>query len=263
MDLLGRKVLLTGATGGIGMAIARELAASGSQLVLSGRRRDVLEPLAQELGAIAVPCDLSVREEVARLAEVAGPVDVLVANAALPGSGWLLELTEAQIDANLEVNLRAPIALARALAPGMVERGHGHLVFISSLAGRAASPASSLYSATKFGLRGFALGLRADLARAGVGVSVVSPGFIREAGMFAEAGVQLPRGVGTRSPQDVARAVLIAIRRNRAEVDVAPFSLRAGASFASVAPGLAAQVSRRLGSDTIAEDVATGQTHKR
>ena len=75
----------------------------------------------------------------------------------------------------------------------MIDRGHGHLVFISSLSGKVASPASSIYSATKFGLRGFALGLREDLAPHGVGVSVVLPGFIRDAGMFAEAAVKLPR----------------------------------------------------------------------
>ncbi len=133
----------------------------------------------------------------------------------------------------LEVNLRAPIALARCLAPDMIARGHGHMVFVSSLSGKAASPASSIYSATKFGLRGFALALRADLAPHGVGVSTVLPGFIRDAGMFAEADVTLPRGVGTRSPEQVAEAVMRAIEKNRAEVDVAPLALRLGSSFAS------------------------------
>ncbi len=99
-------------------------------------------------------------------------------------------------------------------------------MFVSSLSGRAASARSSLYNATKFGLRGFALALRMDLRAQGVGVSLVSPGFIRDAGMFADSGAPLPPGVGTRSPQDVARAVAEAIERNRAEVDVAPLSLR-------------------------------------
>src|SRR5438270_9317546 len=173
MSILSGNVLLTGATGGIGHAIARALAGHGAQLLITGRRADVLEPLAAELGARAVPCDLSDREALQRLVETAGEVDLLVANAALPGTGALTELSQEQIDRNLEVNLRAPIALARALAPGMIERRRGHLVFVSSLAGRAASPSSSLYSATKFGLRGFALALRADLRESGVGVSVV------------------------------------------------------------------------------------------
>jgi short-subunit dehydrogenase len=134
-------------------------------------------------------------------------------------------------------------------------------VFISSLSGKVASASSSIYSATKFGLRGFALGLREDLRPSGVGVSVVLPGFIREAGMFAQAGVELPRGVGTRSPDDVARAVVNAIEHNRAELDVAPLGLRLGASFAGLAPELAARVSRRMGGEKIASDLTAGQRH--
>jgi short-subunit dehydrogenase len=263
VTLAGATVLLTGASGGIGQAIARALRSSGATLVLTGRRADVLEPLAQELLGRAIPCDLSLRDAPARLAGEAGDVDVLVANAALPATGRLTDLTQEEVDRMLEVNLRAPIALARALAPGMIERRRGHMVFVSSLSGRAASPASSVYSATKFGLRGFALGLREDLRPHGVGVSTVLPGFIRAAGMFADAQVELPRGVGTRSPEDVATAVIDAIENNRAEVDVAPLPLRLGAKFASVAPEIAAVASRRLGSERVAADLAGGQRDKR
>jgi short-subunit dehydrogenase len=262
-ELLRGRVLLTGASGGIGHAIARTIAGRGGELLLSGRRREVLEPLAAELGAQVLPCDLADREAVAELARQSGQIDVLIANAALPASGILMELGPEEIDRMIEVNLRAPVALARALAPSMIERRRGHLVFISSLAGKAASPASSIYSATKFGLRGFALGLRADLAPHGVGVSVVLPGFISGAGMFAEAGIDLPSGVGTRSPEQVAEGVVRAIERDRAEIEVAPLSLRIGAAFASVAPGVAATVSRRLGSDKVAADLAAGQAHRR
>ncbi len=263
MSLVDGSVLVTGATGGIGHAIARAFAARGADLILSGRRAEVLEALAREVGGRAVGCDLSSSEDVARLALQAAAADVLIANAALPASGTLTELSQAQIDRMLEVNLRAPIALARALAPGMVSRHRGHMVFISSLAGKAASPASSLYSATKFGLRGFALGIREDLRPHGVGVSAVLPGFIREAGMFADAGVELPRGVATRSPEDVAAAVIGAIERNRAEVEVAPASLRLGAALAGLAPQLTASVSRRAGAERIASGLADGQRDKR
>jgi short-subunit dehydrogenase len=256
---------VTGATGGIGHAIAKAFAARGASVIVTGRRADVLEPLAQEIRGRSVACDLSQRDEVDRLAAeaIAAEVDVLVANAALPASGLLVELTQEQIDRMLEVNLRAPIALARTLAPEMIRRGRGHLVFISSLAGKGASPASSIYSATKFGLRGFALGVRDDLRAHGVGVSVVLPGFIREAGMFADAQVELPRGVGTRSPDDVAAAVLRAIERNKAEVEVAPMGVRLGAAFAGVAPQLASAVSRRIGGEKVATDLAAGQSDKR
>jgi short-subunit dehydrogenase len=263
--ITGSTVLVTGATGGIGQAIGRALRAQGARLLLTGRRQSELEQLAGELGGSAIVADLAHREEVERLASaaVAAGVEVLVANAALPASGLLLELTADEVDRMLEVNLRAPIALAHRLAPAMAARGRGHMVFISSLSGKAANPASSLYSATKFGLRGFALGLREDLRPRGVGVSVVAPGFIRDAGMFADTGLRLPRGVGTRAPEQVADAVVTAIQRNRIEVDVAPTGLRLGAAFASVAPGAAAWGARLMGSHRIAADMAERQRGER
>jgi short-subunit dehydrogenase len=263
--LASGNVLITGATGGLGHAIARAFGARGARLILTGRRADVLEPLAQELGGRASTCDLSDRAQVDRLASeaIAAEVDVLVANAALPASGLLTALTQEEVDRMLEVNLRAPIALAHALAPKMIERGRGHIVFISSLSGKVAAPSSSLYSATKFGLRGFALGLREDLHPHGIGVSSVFPGFIRDAGMFADAGIKLPAGVGTKSPEDVAAAVIRAIERDRAEIDVAPVALRLGAAFAGIAPQTAAAVSRLAGSDKIAANVAARQVNKR
>jgi len=256
-------VLLTGASGGIGHAIARALAARGARLTITGRRSDVLEPLAEEIAAVALAADLSVAAEVQRLVQETGEVDILVANAALPASGRLESFTAEEIDRALAVNLRAPIILAQALAPAMVHRGSGHLLFMSSLAGKASSPGSSIYNASKYGLRGFAAALRAELRDSGVGVSAVFPGFIRDAGMFADAGVELPPGVGTRTPEDVAEAVLSAIERNRGEVDVAPLPLRAGTLFAGLAPELAATVQRRMGSEEIARKMEAGQREKR
>jgi short-subunit dehydrogenase len=262
MSALSGTVLLTGASGGIGHAIARAVAPASGELILTGRRSEVLEPLAAELGARVVACDLAVREDVERLIAQAGRVDVLIANAGMPAGGLLGELTQEQIDQMLEVNLRAPIALARALTPGMVERRRGHAVFMSSLQGKATTPVASIYCASKFGLRGFALALREDLRPHGVGVSVVLPGFIRDAGMFADAGAKLPPGIGTRSPEDVADAVVSAIERNRAEVEVAPVGLRLGTAAASVAPAFSAAVSRRLGSERIAARIVAGQRAK-
>lgn len=263
MKLDGAHVLLTGATGGLGQAIARTLAARGASLTLTGRRADVLEPLAAETGGRVIVSDLSEPDAPARLLEAAGEVDVLIANAGLPGSGKLNSFTPEQIDRALDVNLRAPMLLAHGLIEPMVARGSGHLLFMSSLSGRAAAPGSSVYSATKFGLRGFALALREDLAPKGVGVSVVLPGFIRDAGMFADSGAKLPPGVGTKRPQDVARAVVKAIEANRAELDVAPLPLRAGAVIASLIPGPAGAVQRRFGATAAAEQFERGQNEKR
>jgi short-subunit dehydrogenase len=263
VEISGARVLLTGATGGLGQAMARALAARGASLVLTGRRTEVLDPLAAETGASVTAVDLADRDAVARLASESADVDILVANAALPASGKLGSYSVEEVDRILDVNLRAPIVLAQALVPHMLDRGRGQLVFISSLSGKAASVASSLYSATKFGLRGFALGLRDDLHGKGVGVTTIFPGFIREAGMFAESGVRLPPGVGTKSPDDVARAVMKAIESDPAEIDVAPLGLRAGVAFAGLAPGIASKVSRRLGSERLGDAISAGQSSKR
>jgi short-subunit dehydrogenase len=263
MQIQGSTVLLTGATGGIGHAIARALHGRGASLILTGRRIEVLDPLAEELGARSIAVDLSRAEEIDRLVEEAGRVDILVANAALPGSGLLDGFSAEEIDRTLDVNLRAPIMLTHALSPAMASRRNGHLVYISSLSGKVAAPGSSLYNATKFGLRGFASAMRAELRSSGVGVSSIFPGFIRDAGMFADSGVDLPPGVGTRSPEQVADAVVSAVERNRGEVDVAPLPLRAGATFAGFAPELSHTVTRKLGGEEIARKMAAAQRDKR
>ncbi|WP_395106576.1 SDR family NAD(P)-dependent oxidoreductase [Actinomadura sp. SCN-SB] len=253
MELRGARVLLTGATGGIGQALATAFAARGADVVLTGRRADVLKELADGIGAKAttLTADLTDREAPLRLVEEAGDIDVLVANAALPASGLLADYSVAEIDRALDVNLRAPIVMAKAAGERMAARRRGHLVFISSLSGKAASGRAALYNATKFGMRGFALAMREDMREHNVGVSTVFPGFIRDAGMFAEAQVTLPRGVGTRSPRDVARATVRAVEKNIAEVDVAPLTMRVGALLAGAAPAMAAAVQRRAGGDRV------------
>ena len=261
--LVSGSVLLTGATGGLGPVIAQAFAGRGARLVLTGRRADELERVAAGVGGRAIACDLADPDAVDRLVAEAGEIDVLVANAGLPASGHLTSFSVQQLNTILDVNLRAPIALSRALAPGMIERGRGHLVFVSSLSGRATSPLSSMYSATKFGLRGFALGLRQDLRRDGVGVSVVSAGFVRDVGMFADSGASLPSGVGTTTSEQVGAAIIGAIERNRGEVTVAPLPMRIGADIASVAPGLAEMVQRLARAERVAQGFVSGQFDKR
>lgn len=263
LDLHGARALITGATGGLGHAIARALRARGCDLVLTGRRTDVLAPLADELGATSIAADLAEAAAVDRLLAEAGRIDVLVANAALPASGPLLEYSPEQIRRALAVNLEAPILLARAAAAEMVARERGHVVLVGSVAGIAASAKTPLYNATKFGLRGFALGFRGDLRGTGVGVSIVEPGFVRDAGMFVEGGGQLPRGVRTVSPDDVATGVLKAIDHDRAEVVVAPNELKVAAAVGGLFPELSARVQRRLGGDRVTDSLVDGQRTKR
>jgi short-subunit dehydrogenase len=263
MKIAQMTALVTGATGGIGQAIARELAGRGASVVLTGRRAEVLEPLAAELGGRAIIADLADRDATAALMDEAGQVDILVANAALPASGRLIDYPVEAVDRALDVNLRAPVMMARLVAAGMVSRRRGHLVFISSVGGKVAAGGTSLYNATKFGLRGFSQALREDLRPHGVGVSAIYPGFIRDAGMFADSGVTLPRGIGTHTPGDVARAVSRAIERDLAEVDVAPLPLRLGTKVAAVAPGLSARIQRMGGGPRLAQALAEGQRDKR
>ena len=266
MELSGRTALLTGATGGLGRAIAGALAGRGVTVLLSGRRAEALEALAAELPGAShriLPADLAESGAAERLAAESGAVDVLVANAGLPGTGRLPELSPEELTAALRVNLEAPMLLARALEPGMLERGSGHMVFISSLSGKSATPLSSVYNATKFGLRGFALGLRADLDPLGIGVSLVSPGTIREAGMYADSGADPIPGLGTGSPQQVSEAVVAAIEKNRVEVTVAPIQQRMLAHFALASPGIAVKIASGAAGQKAAASVAAGQADKR
>jgi short-subunit dehydrogenase len=260
MDLSGKTALLTGATGGLGRAIATAMAARGAKLTLSGRRREALEALAAELpGAehAVLPSDLAQPGAAETLAADAGDIDILIANAGLPGAGLLTDFGPEQVTRALRVNLEAPMLTARALYPAMVERGSGHLVFIASLAGKAPSPRSSLYNATKFGLRGFALGLRADLAPKGVGVSLISPGFIRDAGMFADAGAS-SAGLGTGRPDQVGAAVVRAIEHDRAEIAVGPMRQRALAHFALASPAISVRAQSGAAGQKAAKAVADG-----
>ena len=266
MQLTGATALLTGATGGLGRAIAVALANRGASVVLSGRSGEALEQLAAELpgsGHVTVPADLAEAGAATKLVADAGQVDVLVANAGLPGSGLLTDFSEEEVGRLLRVNLESPIMMARELVPPMSERRSGHMVFVASLAGKAASPRGSLYNASKFGLRGFALGLRHDLAPQGIGVSVVAPGFVREAGMFAESSAKPPPGLGTTTPERVGEAVVRAIEKNKMEIAVAPIQQRIAAHLALATPGFSARVQSGGMAKRTAEDLAAGQTDKR
>jgi short-subunit dehydrogenase len=263
MELAGRTALLTGATGGLGRAIAQALAGRGASVALSARRVEALRALAAELageGHRVLAADLAEQGAAEQLAAEAGPIEILIANAGLPAAGWLADFTPEQLRRALRVNLESPMLLAQALFPSMIDQGGGQLVFVSSLSGKAASPRSSIYNATKFGLRGFALGLRSDLASHGVGVSLVSPGFIREAGMFADSGAKPPPGMGTATPERVAAAVIRAIERDKVELAVAPLRQRALAHFGMLSPSLAVRAQSGAVGQKAAEAVAAGHS---
>jgi short-subunit dehydrogenase len=264
MVLSGNTALVTGATGGLGRAIATALAGRGANLVLSSRKGDELEALAAELPGEnrAVVADLAEPGAALSLIAEAGDIDVLVANAGLPGSGKLDDLESRDVERALRVNLEAPMLMAHALLPHMLERGVGHFVMVGSLSGLAPTARQSVYNGTKFGLRGFTLALREDLRGSGVSASLVAPGFIRDAGMFADSKASTPTGMGTSTPQEVAAAVIEAIEKDHGETAVAPIRQVQAAKFAGRHPELAGRLSNKAAIKA-GDEVAKGQTEKR
>lgn len=263
LSISNRTVLVTGATGGLGAEMARALAARGARLIVTGRRSDELATLATTLAAEGVVTDLADRPSLDELAKRAIEADVLIASAALPATGDLATFTSADLDRAVEVNLRAPMQLARVAAPAMTRRGRGHIVLIGSLGAKLPGPALAVYTATKAGLRGFGLGLREELRSGNVGVSVINPGPIRGAGMWADAGLDPPRGAGTRTASDVAAAVIRAIERDIAEIDVATRSLKVMTVLAALSPRAYATLARRAGAEHHARALAERLGHRR
>ena len=264
VDLHGKTVLLTGASTGLGPHIARRLLRAGARFVLSGRNEAALSELASELGnSRYVVADLSRAGEPERLAREAGAVDVLVSNAGVPASGRLASYSVEEIDRAIAVNLRAGIVLAHELSPAMIERKEGHLVFMASAAGKVPAPGLTMYNATKFGIRGFALALREELMPAGVGVSTVSPTFVSGAGMWAETGLKANPIAGEVTPEQVAEAVFKAITKNKAEIDVVGLPLRASLKVLAVAPSLFMAVARSSGANWTADELSERQKAKR
>jgi len=236
-DLRGRTALVTGASRGIGPYIAGALAAEGMNLALAARSVPELEEVASRLRsggarAIAVPADLADVEAGERLAarvdRELGRIDVLVNNAALEVRASFVNISREDVQQMVQVNLIAPMELSRLVLPAMMERRSGHIVNISSLAGKIGIPYFELYVATKAGLIGFSRSLRAECHGSGVGVSVILPGYVREAGLFKrnvrDRGLSVSPLAGTSSPHQVARAVVRAIKYNRPEIIVNPRS---------------------------------------
>ncbi len=264
VDLRGKTVLLTGASTGLGPYIARRLHREGARFVLSARTEEALNQQAKELGdARVVVADLSQPGEPERLAKEAGEVHILVSNAGVQASGRLVTFKIAQLDRAIAVNLRAGIVLARELAPAMIERKEGHMVFMASVAGKVPSPGFTVYNATKFGIRGFALGLREELWGTGVGVSAVSPTFVSEAGMWAETGLKANPIAAEVKPEQVAEAVLTAIRKNKADVDVVRLPLRVSLKVMAVAPNFFMAVARSSGAARASDAAGDRQKNKR
>jgi len=185
-DLTGKTALVTGATGGIGGAIARALHAQGARVAISGTRREVLDALAAELGgAVVLPCDLSNKEQVEALvpdAEKAlGQLDILVANAGITRDNLFVALKDDEWDQVINVNLTSTFRLARAAVKTMMRRRFGRLIGITSVVGVTGNPGQSNYTAAKAGMIGMFKSVGKEYAKRGVTANCVAPGFIATA----------------------------------------------------------------------------------
>ncbi len=267
-DLRGRTAILTGASKGLGVYVARALAKEGTNLVLAARSVSALEAVREEVerlgvSAIAVPTDVGDRSALESLVERSqsefGAIDILVNNAGIELTLAYHKLRPEEIEEMVRVNLIAPMHLTWLVLPGMLERGKGHIVNMSSLAGKAGPAYEEPYGATKAGLIGFTQSLRGTYRRHGVSTSVVCPGFVED-GMYAktkqEFGVEAPRRLGVSKPEAVARGVIRAIKKDLPEVIVNPGPIRWLLAASAMSPSLGEWILERTGAHAVFRKVA-------
>ncbi|HWT93339.1 MAG TPA: SDR family oxidoreductase [Solirubrobacteraceae bacterium] len=231
MELAKRTILVTGASGGIGRHIVEALHARGARVVATGRD----EARLRELPAVAhLTCDLrdsaQTQELVDRAEAAAGaPLDGLVLCAGVEHTGAYSAESVAELEEIVRVNLTAPMVLIRAALPGMLARGRGHVVGVSSISGRGPSPYLASYATTKAALHELMASLRLEHRGTGVSFSSVSPGFIAREGMYArmqETGHNAPITLGTSAPERVGKAVADAFEQDKADRIVAARPMR-------------------------------------
>ena len=229
-DLRGTNAIVTGASRGIGVYIARALVEEGVNVSLAARSEDELETVANELRAlganvITTKCDVTSAADRDRLIERTehelGAIDILVNNAGIETTSHFETATPDDLLNTIDVNLLAAVQLTRSILPGMLERKRGHIVNVASGAGKVGVPFAVAYATSKHGLVGFTNSLRCEYHKQPVGFSVVCPGFVTEAGMYARwenEGVSAPKMVGRATPTKVADVVVSCIKKNRGEV---------------------------------------------
>ena len=261
MDCGGRVALVTGASSGIGCAVAQSLSGAGAHVVVHGRDAERTSEVARRTGGHVVLGDLGsaagVDSVVSQVASRHDHVDILVAGAGLGWSGSFASMQSAQVERLVAVDLIAPMLLARAVLPGMVERRSGHLVLVGSVAGRTGVAGEAVYAAAKAGVDLFAESLRMELVETGVKVTVVVPGAV-DTPFFEGRGRPYERRVPRPlSAEDVAAAVLSAVQKDRADVWL-PGWLRMAPVVRSVTPGLHRRLQARFGEPVRSVPVGDG-----
>jgi short-subunit dehydrogenase len=246
-NLHGVNALLTGGSRGIGPYIAHTLAREGVRLALAARSSEQLRAVAKELSAvggkaIAIPTDISdpaARLELVSRAEAElGPIDILVNNASIAEAIPFAKQAPLAISRIVETNLVATLQLTRLVVPQMLKRGSGHIVTISSLNGKKGVAYYAAHSATKAALIEWTNALRGELDGSGVSASVVCLGLVSRAGWWAEHRLPVPRCLGESTPQQVAQAVVRAIKHDLHEVIVNPVPVRPALALNALSPAL-------------------------
>ncbi len=259
-SLKGQHAIVTGGSRGIGANIAEALAGAGAHLTLAARSHDDLEAVATRCRSYgtqveAVACDLTTDEGRALLVKIAeespaGPPSILINNAGTELLGPYHRATPSAIEGLINLNLVAPMLLTRLLLPTMVANRNGHVVNLSSMAGKAGTPFATTYSATKSGLVGATQALRAEFRGTGVSFSVICPVFVTGAGMFKRLGedrVKVPLVIGTVSVDRVVAAVLKSITHDKPEILLGSPAMRPLLALAQLAPRAHEAIVTRVG----------------
>ncbi|MBR3120446.1 SDR family oxidoreductase [Oceanobacillus profundus] len=232
LKLKGKTAVVTGASSGIGVAIAKQLANEGADVVLAARRKDKLEQVVKEINslgkgkALAVSTDVSQQNNVDSMVDYAveafGKIDIYVNNAGLVGDGIVRNENVKAWEQMIDVNIKGVLYGTHAVLPGMIERSSGHIINISSVSGQEVTKSTTVYSATKFAVRAISMGLEKELARTGVRVTNISPGMV-ETERNSE---RLPNDRKPLQTDDIAKAVIYALTQpdyvNVNEITVRP-----------------------------------------
>ena len=255
-SLKGKNALLTGGSRGLGPYIGRALAQHGVNVALSARTKKSLESVAGELTGFGVHAtaitadvtdDISRNRLVEQVKEEFGHIDILINNAGIEWVSLYTNLSPEYIQTIVQTNLIAPMVLTRMVLPEMLSRGAGHIVTMSSVGGLKGSPYSATYAATKAGLIAWTSGIREELRSRGVSASVICPGFVSEAGMFAVYEKRAPRLTGETTPEKVAAAVTRAIKKDIGRMIVNPSPIWPMQILDAVSPGIMTWILRNFG----------------
>jgi short-subunit dehydrogenase len=273
-DLVGRTALLTGASKGIGIHVARALAREGMNLMLTARTADALEEVRKEVEsmgvrAVAMPGDVSspahLQALVVRAISEFGAIDLLVNNAGLLLTLPFHKVYPHEIDGLVAVNLNGPMFLSWLVLPGMLERRAGHVVNIASIAGKYGPAYNELYSSSKAGLVAFTQSFRASYRASGVSASVLCPGFV-ESGMYERSrrhGLRAPRLLGSTTPEAVAEAVVHAVKKDKPEMVLNTGPIRLLLALPTLLPSVAEWARIKLGTDNLYRKAAAIRTKRR